>query len=127
MQALQLPATTAGTSEGTNAVRLDKKALSADLDDMKIHVFYAGLITVIYYKDEGYVELANFQQRVRDICHFDAEQPFTLKWVDEEGGPCTVGCQMELDEAVRLYYANKERELVLHVFASVPQRPGKSV
>ena len=125
---MSLPATTnAGTSEGPNAARLDKKALNADLDDMKIHVFYAGLITVIYFKDEGYVELADFQQRVRDICHFDAEQPFTLKWVDEEGDPCTVGSQMELDEAVRLYYVNKERELVLHVFASVPQRPGKSV
>jgi hypothetical protein len=31
---------------------------------------------------------------------------------------------MELDEVIRLYYLNKERELVLHVFANVPERPG---
>jgi len=24
---------------------------------------------------------------MRDICKFDSEQPFTVKWVDEEGSP----------------------------------------
>lgn len=31
---------------------------------------------------------------------------------------------MEFDEAIRLYFLNKESELVMHVFANVPQRPG---
>ncbi len=103
---------------------LDKMTLNANLDDMKIHVFFNGLISVIYYRDEGFLELAKFQQRIRDICQFDIEQPFTLKWVDEEGDPCTVSSQIELDEIVRLYYLNKERELFLHVFANAPQKPG---
>ncbi len=31
---------------------------------------------------------------------------------------------MELDEAIRLYYLNKESELILHVFPNVPEKPG---
>ena len=27
---------------------------------------------------------------MRDICRFDEQQPFTMKWVDEEGKPCHI-------------------------------------
>ena len=27
---------------------------------------------------------------MKDICRFDEEQPFTMKWVDEEGEICTL-------------------------------------
>ena len=30
-------------------------------------------------------------------------QDLTVKWVDEEGDPCIVQSQTELDEAIRLY------------------------
>jgi hypothetical protein len=30
-------------------------------------------------------------------------QDLTVKWVDEEGDPCIVQSQAELDEAIRLY------------------------
>ena len=108
-------------------------------DDIRVQIFYAGIITVVYVKpsvtagkactDEepcSGVALASFEQQVRHVCHFDASQPFTLKWVDEEGDPCTISSQLELDEAVRLYFLNKESELVVHVFANVPVRPGAS-
>ena len=45
---------------------------------------------------------------LRDICQFDKQQLFTIKWVDEEGDPCTLSSQIELNEALRLYYLNKE-------------------
>ena len=112
-------------NNSTNMHLINK--LNSEMDDMKIHIFYSGLITVIYFKEAsgtGFVELANFLKKIREICKFDESQPFTLKWVDEEGDPCTVSSQIELDEAIRLYYLNKESELMLHVFANVPQRPG---
>jgi hypothetical protein len=110
-------------------------------DDIKIQIYYSGLITVIYFNslkntdntesetdldssDAAPFKLDNFQRKLRDICKLDESQPFTIKWVDEEGDPCTIGSQLELDEAIRLYYLNKESELVIHVFANVPQKPG---
>ena len=51
---------------------------------------------------------------MRGICGFHHNYPFTMKWVDEEGDPCTVNSQMELDEAIRLYEVNKEAELTVH-------------
>lgn len=98
-------------------------------EDTKIQIYYSGTITVIYIKYEdiqlnGTYELDKFKQHIRDVCKFEAEDEFTMKWVDEEGDPCTIGSQMELDEAIRLYYLNKENELVVHVFANVPQKAG---
>ncbi|EHB12486.1 Protein kinase C iota type [Heterocephalus glaber] len=61
---------------------------------------------------------------VRDMCSFDNEQLFTMKWIDEEGDPCTVSSQLELEEAFRLYELNKDSELLIHVFPCVPERPG---
>jgi len=110
-------------------------------DDIRVQIYYAGLITVIYFKPASppgqngdhhpqqqqiEFDLNLFRQDVRNVCKFDAHQPFTLKWVDEEGDPCTITSQLEFDEAIRLYYLNKESELVVHVFPNMPQRPGAS-
>lgn len=53
-------------------------------------------------------------QEMRDICRFPADQVFTMKWVDEEGDPCILSTQIELDEAIRLYELNKDSELTIH-------------
>lgn len=37
-----------------------------------------------------------------------------MKWVDEEGDPCTMASQLELLEAIRLYEINRDSELVIH-------------
>lgn len=37
-----------------------------------------------------------------------------MKWVDEEGDPCTLSSQLELDESIRLYELNKDSEVVIH-------------
>lgn len=47
------------------------------------------------------------------LIHFQ-QQVFTIKWVDEENDPCTISTQLEMDEAVRLYEANRDSELVIH-------------
>ena len=46
------------------------------------------------------------------LYHF--QHPFTVKWVDEEGDPCTISSELEVQEAIRLYEANKEAELTVH-------------
>lgn len=53
-------------------------------------------------------------QEMRDICRFTPDQVFTMKWVDEEGDPCTISTQIELDEAIRLYEFNRDSELTVH-------------
>jgi hypothetical protein len=114
--------TTYLTSSNTNNIQ--------QIDDIKIQIYYAGVITVIYLKEttpengQFIISLDKFYQKIRQICIFEETQPFTLKWVDEEGDPCSLNSQMELDEAIRLYYLNKESELILHVFPNVPEKPG---
>ena len=48
-----------------------------------------------------------------------------MKWVDEEGDPCIIQSQVELDEAIRLYEVNKEAEFAVHVFPGLPPAPGQ--
>nr|XP_023697250.1 protein kinase C zeta type-like isoform X2 [Paramormyrops kingsleyae] len=63
-------------------------------------------------------------EEVREMCSLHAEQPITLKWIDDEGDPCTISSQMELEEAFRLYSRNRDSGLLLHVFPSIPEKPG---
>lgn len=94
--------------------------------DIKVQIYFSGLITVIYLNNEKYpdLDLNQFCKIIEEICKFDKQQEFTIKWIDEEGDPCTLSSQMEFEEAIRLYYLNKESELVIHVFPNKPQRPG---
>lgn len=98
-------------------------------DDIKIQVFFNGLIMIIYLKDnlkldDSSLRIESFLDLIRQMCMFDVKQEFTLKWIDEEGDPCTISTQIELDEAIRLYYLNKESDISLHVFANKPEKPG---
>lgn len=61
---------------------------------------------------------------LRDLCKFNGDEAFTMKWIDEEGDPCTLSTQVELDEAVRLYHVNAESQLVINVFKGAPKQPG---
>jgi atypical protein kinase C iota type len=92
-------------------------------DNIKVQIYYNNIITVIYLTIQN-IHLDKMCTVIRTICKFDIEQQFTIKWVDEEGDPCTISSQEELDESIRLYFLNKETELIIHVFPSVPDRPG---
>ncbi|XP_011682845.2 protein kinase C iota type isoform X2 [Strongylocentrotus purpuratus] len=61
---------------------------------------------------------------MRGICNFPEKQNFTVKWLDEDGDPCTISSQEELEEAIRLYELNKDSNINIHVFPTVPVRPG---
>ncbi|CDW56116.1 protein kinase C iota type [Trichuris trichiura] len=60
--------------------------------------------------------LDQFHDLVRSACQLDIKMPFTVKWIDEEGDPCTISSQLELNEAFRLS--------LLLVFPGVPAQPG---
>ncbi|XP_006885886.1 PREDICTED: protein kinase C zeta type [Elephantulus edwardii] len=61
---------------------------------------------------------------LREMCRLCQDQPLTLKWVDNEGDPCTVSSQMELEEAFRLCCQHRDEGLIIHVFPSIPEKPG---
>ncbi|XP_019358832.1 PREDICTED: protein kinase C iota type [Gavialis gangeticus] len=89
---------------------------------VRVKAYYKGDIMITYF--EPSISFEGLCNEVRDMCSFDNEQLFTMKWIDEEGDPCTVSSQLELEEAFRLYELNKDSELLIHVFPCVPERPG---
>ncbi|TTS16960.1 Protein kinase C zeta type [Bagarius yarrelli] len=48
------------------------------------------------------------------MCNVQRNLPITLKWIDDE----------ELDEAFRIHSRSKSSGLLLHVFPSIPEKPG---
>ncbi|XP_024901831.1 protein kinase C iota type isoform X3 [Pteropus alecto] len=89
---------------------------------VRVKAYYRGDIMITHF--EPSISFEGLCGEVRDMCSFDNEQLFTMKWIDEEGDPCTVSSQLELEEAFRLYELNKDSELLIHVFPCVPERPG---
>ncbi|XP_036369528.1 protein kinase C iota type isoform X4 [Octopus sinensis] len=93
-----------------------------DDDSIRMKVGFNGNILVTSIGSK--ITYESLRKEIRDICKFEPKQPFTMKWVDEEGDPCILSCQVELNEAVRLHELNKDSELTIHVFPNVPDRPG---
>uniref|UniRef100_A0A915IYR5 Protein kinase C n=1 Tax=Romanomermis culicivorax TaxID=13658 RepID=A0A915IYR5_ROMCU len=90
--------------------------------EIKVKIACIGNVTVIYKRPP--VSLDDFFEEIRKTCKFDPRQIFTAKWIDEEGDPCTISSQLELDEALRLYEINRDSELYVHIFPNVPLQPG---
>uniref|UniRef100_A0AAQ5X8P4 protein kinase C n=1 Tax=Amphiprion ocellaris TaxID=80972 RepID=A0AAQ5X8P4_AMPOC len=89
---------------------------------VKIKAHYSGdmLITDLA-ATVTFVELC---EEVKTMCSVARQQPITLKWIDDEGDPCTISSQMELEEAFRIHSRTKWSGLLLHVFPSIPEQPG---
>ncbi|XP_035230048.1 atypical protein kinase C-like [Stegodyphus dumicola] len=96
--------------------------MSDYFNEIRIRTVYNGEIMITYI--EPTVTFSDFCKEMRQICKFTNEQEFTIKWLDEEGDPCTISCQAELDEAIRLSELNKDIELTVHIFPSVPPIAG---
>ncbi|XP_015245528.1 PREDICTED: protein kinase C zeta type [Cyprinodon variegatus] len=94
--------------------------LSSDWVKVKAH--YRGYMLITDMPSSvSFVELC---EEVKTMCSVARQQPITLKWIDDEGDPCTISSQMELEEALRIYSRTKRSGLLLHVFPSIPERPG---
>ncbi|KAL3973860.1 tensin [Sarotherodon galilaeus] len=89
---------------------------------VKIKAHYCGDILITdLAATVTFVELC---EEVKTMCSVASQQPITLKWIDDEGDPCTISSQMELEEALRIYSRTKRSGLLLHVFPSIPEQPG---
>ncbi|KAK5860217.1 hypothetical protein PBY51_021710 [Eleginops maclovinus] len=89
---------------------------------VRVKAYYKGDIMITHF--EPSISYEGLYGEVKDMCSMDNEQLFTMKWIDEEGDPCTVSSQLELDEALRLYEVNKDSELIIHVFPCIPEKAG---
>ncbi|XP_026571470.1 protein kinase C zeta type isoform X4 [Pseudonaja textilis] len=91
-------------------------------DFIRVKTHYNGDILITNLgASMNYDELCD---EVREMCNLSQEQPITLKWIDNEGDPCTISSQMELEEAFRLYCRYRDEGLIIHVFPSIPEKPG---
>nr|XP_014126541.2 protein kinase C zeta type [Zonotrichia albicollis] len=91
-------------------------------DFIRVKTHYSGDILITNLDASmSYAELCD---EVHEMCNLQQEQPITLKWIDDEGDPCTISSQMELEEAFRLYCQNRDQGLIIHVFPSTPEKPG---
>jgi len=95
---------------------------TVDVPEIRVKTAFNGKVMVTYIDSKITVDQLRYEMMV--ICQFSSDQDFTMKWVDEEGDPCILSTQMELDEAIRLYELNKDSELTIHVFPNVPPAPG---
>jgi len=83
-----------------------------EVPEIRVKTAYNGEVLITYINPN--ITLEQLSEEIRDMCKFTLDQAFTIKWVDEEGDPCTISNQLELDEAIRLYEVNKDTEIVIH-------------
>ena len=87
--------------------------------DIRVKTVFNGNVFITYFCSTT-ISYDAMLEELREICGFSKIQPFTVKWLDEEGDPCTISSQRELKEAIRLHRFNQETELTIHVFTGVP-------
>jgi len=92
--------------------------------DIRVQVFFKAEVMVSYISND--IAYSKLQNEIREICKFPRDRPFTIKFIDDEGDPCTISSQEELDEAIYLYETNKDTKITIHIFAGIPQAPGLS-
>lgn len=91
---------------------------------IKVKAFYNSANMVTYV--DSNITLDKLNKEVSELWQFSSDQLFTIKWIDDEGDPCLLSCQDELEEMLRLHDRTncKEPEVVLHVFKNQPIMPG---
>lgn len=91
---------------------------------IKVKAFFDSANMVTYVDPN--ITLDRLNKEVSELWQFSSDQLFTIKWIDDEGDPCLLSCQEELEEMLRLHDRNtcKEPEVILHVFKNQPMMPG---
>lgn len=94
-------------------------------DVIKVKAFFNSANMVTYVDPN--ITLDKLNKEIIDLWQFSPDQLFTIKWIDDDGDPCLLSCQEELDEMLRLHdrtNCGKEPEVILHVFNNHPMMPG---
>jgi len=92
-------------------------------DGIPLRAAYNGDVTCLNMDPR--ISYQSLLSDLREIYKFPPKENFTLRWIDEEGDPCTITSQLELEEAIRLFFFNREPHLVINVFRGVPDEPGQ--
>jgi len=108
---------------GMNSAQSHQRLNDSDIPEIRVKTAYNGQVFITYI-DHG-IQYHQLMTDMQDLCGFAPGQDLTIKWMDEEGDPCIVQSQTELDEAIRLYEVNKEAELTVHVFPGLPPAAGQ--
>jgi len=108
---------------GMNSAQSHQRLNDSDIPEIRVKTAYNGQVFITYIDHS--MTYHHLMDEMRDICGFSPDKELTIKWVDEEGDPCIVQSQTELDEAIRLYEINKEAELAVHVFPGLPPAAGQ--
>jgi len=108
---------------GLNPAQSHQRLNDSDIPEIRVKTAYNGQVFITYIDHS--MTYPHLMEEMRDICGFSPDQELTIKWVDDEGDPCIVQSQTELDEAIRLYEVNKEAELAVHVFPGLPPAAGQ--
>ena len=66
------------------------------VNKIRVKIVFKGNILITYI--DRTISFENFIKKVRDFLRVF---PFTIKWLDNEGDPCTISSQIELDTAIR--------------------------
>lgn len=83
-----------------------------NIHEIRAKIAYNGEVLITYIDPN--ITFDELLHEIIVICRFASNQLFTMKWVDEEGDPCIISTQMELDEALRLYELNRDNEITIH-------------
>lgn len=89
-------------------------------DVIKVKAFYNS-VNIVTYVDPN-ITLDKLNKEVSELWQFSSDQLFTIKWIDDEGDPCLLSCQDELEEMLRLH--DRHEQVILHVFKNQPMMPG---
>ncbi|XP_053211986.1 protein kinase C iota type-like isoform X2 [Panonychus citri] len=90
---------------------------------IKVNSVFEGAINVTYIESNR--DFNYLLEHVKELFYFDNQQSFTIKFIDDEGDPCTISSELEYNEAIRLTLdTDKEPEMTLHIFSGVPAAPG---
>ena len=66
------------------------------INKIRVKIVFKGNILITYI--DRTISFENIIKKVRDFLRVF---PFTIKWLDNEGDPCTISSQIELDTAIR--------------------------
>lgn len=91
-------------------------------DVIKVKAFFNSANMVTYV--EPNITLEKFNKEVSELWQFSSDQLFTIKWIDDEGDPCLLSCQEEIEEMLQITSGTKEPELTIHIFKNQPMMPG---
>ena len=108
---------------GMNSAQSHQRLNDSDIPEIRVKTAYNGQVYITYIDHS--ITYPLLMSEMKGICGFGDDQDLTVKWVDEEGDPCVIQSQTELDEAIRLYEVNKDAEFSVHVFPGVPPSPGQ--